>query len=115
MEVSGAQDGGEEEEDADAGIEGGADDAVEKGLADGAGQGEGVADEVELGDLGRPGQEAADVPGDGMEGDVQPAADGIGRGIFPCLEAVAVGQIVGWLIVVEGLVAVLDRGEPGRD
>jgi len=60
-------------------------------------------------------QQSSEVAHDGMEANVQPAADGkVGR-VFPCLEAVAMAQVVGGLPVVERLVAVLDRGKHGGD
>lgn len=51
MEVSRAEDGGQNEEQADACIEGEANDTEEKGLAQGAAESEYVADEEELSDL----------------------------------------------------------------
>jgi hypothetical protein len=115
MEVAGAEDGGEEEDDADATVQSGADDTEEEDLGEGTDNGQEVADEVELGDLGALGEETADVADNGVEADVEPASDGIFGVVFPRLEPVAVGEIVGGLVVIEGLVAVLDGGEDGGD
>jgi hypothetical protein len=82
-------------------------------LAEGAGKGEQVAEEVELSHLSRVRQQTAYVGADGMDGDVQPAADGIVGRVLPRLQAVAMTKVVCRLPVVEGLVAVLDRGEEG--
>lgn len=91
MEVSGAEDCGEEEEDADARVEGQGDAAVEEDLGEGAGEGQGVSDQVELAQLGALGKDAADAADEGVNADVEPAADGIFGVVFPGLEAVAVG------------------------
>lgn len=50
-----------------------------------------------------------------MQADVQPAADRIVGRVFPSLQAVAVGEVVCRLVVVEGLIAVLNGREEGRD
>lgn len=50
-----------------------------------------------------------------MKRNVKPAANGIIWGILPGLEAIAMGEIMGWLPVVERLIAVLDGREQGRD
>ena len=60
-------------------------------------------------------QQAAEVGADGVDGDVEPAADGVVGRVLPGLQAVAMAEVVGGLPVVEGLVAVLDRGEEGGD
>lgn len=115
MEVARAQDQGQDEEEADARVQGQTDGAPHEGLAEGAGGGQEVAEEVELGDLGRVRQQAAEVGADGVDGDVQPAADGIVGRVLPGLQAVAMAEVVGGLPVVEGLVAVLDGREEGGD
>ena len=43
-----------------------------------------------------------------MQADIEPAAERVGRRVFPCLQAVAVGQVVRRLPKVVHLVAVLD-------
>lgn len=48
-----------------------------------------------------------------MNGNVKPATDGIVGRVLPRLQAVAMAEVVCGLPVVEGLVAVLDRGEEG--
>ena len=113
MEVARAQDEGQDKDEADAGVQGQADGAPHEGLAEGADKGEQVAQEVELGHLGRVRKQAADVGAEGVEGHVQPAADGVVGRVLPRLQAVAMAEVVGGLPVVEGLVAVLDRGEEG--
>jgi hypothetical protein len=60
-------------------------------------------------------QQAAEIATDSVDGDVQPAADGIVRRVLPGLQAVAMTKVVGGLPVVEGLVAVLDGGEERGD
>lgn len=50
-----------------------------------------------------------------MKRNVKPAANGIIWGILPGLEAIAMGEIMGWLPVVERLVAVLDWREQSSD
>lgn len=46
-----------------------------------------------------------------MKRNVKPAANGIIGRILPGLEAIAMGEVMGRLPVVEGLVAVLDWGK----
>ena len=111
MEVAGARDGRDEEDKGDPGIQGVADDSPQPRLAEGAGQGESIADKVELGNLCRPRKQPADVAYYGMEADVEPAPYGVVGRVLPGLEAVAVGEVVSRLPVVECLVAVLDRGK----
>ena len=50
-----------------------------------------------------------------MEGNVQPAADGVVGRVLPCLQSVAMAQIVCRLPVVKCLVAVLDGCEHGSN
>ena len=111
MEVAGAQNGGENENYADTGVESRAKDEVENGLAQGAGEGQDVADEIKLSDLGALGQQTANTAQHGVDANIEPAPDGIFGIVLPSLEAVAMGEVVGRFVVVEVLVAVLDRGE----
>jgi len=115
VEAAGAEDQGQDEEEADARVQGQTDGAPHEGLGEGADAGQEVAEEVELGHLGRMRQQTADVGAEGVDGDVQPAADGIVRGVLPGLQAVAMADIVGGLPVVEGFVTVLDGGEESGD
>jgi hypothetical protein len=91
VEVSGAEDGGEEEEDADARVQGQGDAAVEEDLGEGADEGQGVSDQVELAQLCALGKDAADAADEGVDADVEPASDGIFGVVFPGLKAIAVG------------------------
>lgn len=109
MEVAGAEDERHDEDEPDPRVERQTDGAPHEGLAEGAGKGEEVAEEVEFGHLVRVGQQPPDVGADGVDGDVQPAADGIVGRVLPRLQAVAMAQVVCWLPVVERLIAILDR------
>jgi hypothetical protein len=52
----------------------------------------------------------------GMETSVRPAADGVYRGVLPCLEPVVVVEVVCWLPEIEDFVTVLDWAiEGGND
>ena len=115
MEIARAKDQGQDEEETNARVQGQADGAPHESLAEGADAGQEVAEEVELGHLGRVRQQTTDVGAEGVDGDVQPAADGIVGGVLPGLQAVTMAEIVGGLPVVEGLVTVLDGGEEGGD
>lgn len=115
MEVARAEDQCHYEEEADTRIQRQTDGPPHQGLAEGAYSGEEVAEKVELGDLGRVRQQAADVGAEGVDGNVQPAADGVVGRVLPRLQAVAMAEVVCGLPVVEGLVAVLNRGEEGGD
>ncbi len=115
VEVARAQNQGQNEEETDARVQGQADSAPHEGLAEGAGGSQKVAEEVELGDLGRVRQQAAEVGADGVNGNVQPAADGIVGRVLPGLQAIAMAEVVGGLPVVERLIAVLDGREEGGD
>lgn len=115
MEVAGAGDEGHDEEDANPGIQGTADDPPHPGLAEGTGEGQCVAHKVELGDLCRPRQQSTQIAHDGMEADVEPASDGIVGRVFPGLQAVAMAEVMSRFPVVEGLVAVLYRGKSRCD
>lgn len=42
-----------------------------------------------------------------MDKDVSPASYAELRGVLPCLQAVAMGQVVQWFPVVEGFIAIL--------
>lgn len=44
-----------------------------------------------------------------MEDDVEPATDAVLRRIFPCLQAIAMRQVMQRFPVIESLVTVLDR------
>jgi hypothetical protein len=57
MEVTRGNDGSNEEKDTDPAVDSRARDLVHDGLAQGADQGQAIADEIELGDLDTPGQE----------------------------------------------------------
>ncbi len=46
-----------------------------------------------------------------MESDIEPAADGVVGRVFPRLQAVAMAEIVGRLLIVKCLIAVLDGGK----
>lgn len=48
-----------------------------------------------------------------MQTDVKPTPNGIVGRVFPCLETVAMAQVVRRFPVVEGLVAILDRSKQG--
>ena len=50
-----------------------------------------------------------------METNVEPATDGVFRGIFPGLATITMGEIVSGLPVVVSLIAILDWGEEGSD
>lgn len=65
--------------------------------------------------LGGLGQYSAHVAHEGVKRNVKPAANGIIRGILPGLEAIAMGEVMGWLPVVERLVAVLDWRKQSSD
>lgn len=89
MEVPGAEDEGGDEEEAHAGVEGETDGSPHQRLAEGAAESQGIADEVELGDLVGVRQQSSDVAHDGVEANIQPAADGkVGR-VLPRLKTVA--------------------------
>jgi len=115
MKVAWRGNGGEQEEEADSRVQGEADHAEEPDLAEGADKGEDIADKVELGNLGRMRKQAPKVADDGVEEDIGPATDGKFGRVLPSLEAIAVGDVVGRLPVVEGLVTVLDWGEERRE
>lgn len=89
VKVARAEDEGGDEEESHAGVEGEADGSPHQRLAKGAAEGQGIADKVELGDLVGVRQQSSDVGHDGVEANVQPAADGkVGR-VLPRLETVA--------------------------
>lgn len=80
---------------------------VQPGLTRGAHKGENGADDIELRRLTR-GPYGAHFADGRVEENVEPAADAVLGGIFPCLSSVAMLKIVRWFPVVEGLIAVLD-------
>lgn len=58
-------------------------------------------------------QQSSEAAGERVQGDIQPAADGIVGRVLPRLESVSVRQVMGRLPIVEGFVAVLDRRKGG--
>lgn len=59
------------------------------------------------------GQEAPNVGTDGMDANIQPASDGIVRGVLPSLKPITMAQVMGRFPIVEGLIAVLDGRKQG--
>lgn len=57
-------------------------------------------------------ENSAHIANNGVECNVEPAANGIVGRVFPCLEAVVMRQVMGWFPVIERLVAILNRSEP---
>lgn len=115
MKVARRGNRGEQEEDANSRVQSKADHAEEPDLAEGTDEGEDIADKVELGNLGRMGKQPPEVADHGVEEDIGPAADGeLGR-VLPSLEAISVGDVVGRLPVVEGLITILDGCEECRE
>lgn len=53
-------------------------------------------------------QKPSEAPDDGMNSDIEPASNCIVWRVFPCLQAIAVAQVVSWLPVIECLVTVLN-------
>lgn len=115
MEVAGRDAGGDHEEQPNPRIEGEAQYAEQQYLAESTDEGHDVSDEVELGQLGGLGKKPSNVSHDGVNGNVQPAPDGVVGRILPGLQSIAMGEVMGRFPVIEGLVAVLDGGEEGRD
>jgi len=115
VEVAWAEHQGQDKEQADTRIQSQTDSTPHQCLAESTGKGEKVAEEVELGNFVGMGQETPNVGTDGMDADVQPAADGIVRGVLPSLKAIAMAQVMGRFPVVEGLIAVLDRRKQGSN
>lgn len=111
MEITRAYDGDGEKKKADPSVECYAHSLEHDGLTNGTYKGQAVADEVEFRNLGGLGQYPAHVAHDSVKRNVKPAANGIIGRILPGLEAIAMGEVMGRLPVVEGLVAVLDWGK----
>lgn len=60
-------------------------------------------------------QQAPRVTDYGVQGDIEPAADGVVGRVLPRLQAIAVREIVRGFPVVEGLIAVLNGRKEGGD
>ena len=115
MEVARRHGQDHDEEQANTRVHGAAHGAPQHGMAHGAGKRKRVAHKVELGDLVGTREEAPQATDDGMETDIEPAADGILGRVLPRLEAIAVAEVMRWFPVVEDLVAVLDGRKGGRE
>lgn len=114
MKVARTDDCGNEEEEADPSINRRAHGQIHEGLAEGAQERQHVAHKVELGNLVRPRHDPPRVPSERMEGDIEPTSDRVVGRVLPRLEAISMGKVVRRFPIVEGFVAVLDRGEQGR-
>lgn len=64
--------------------------------------------EIELQILGLLNDHAAAKDNDGVDSCIGPRSDGIYWRVLPCLEAMAIGEVMCWFPVVEDFVAVLD-------
>jgi hypothetical protein len=109
MEHSRAGEHDEEEEHSESRVESSRDGRVESGFGSGTDGTQHDAQKVELPDLGQTpdGDYATETNDKSMERDIAPAANGVFRRVLPGLLAVAIGQVVGGLVVVVDLVAVL--------
>jgi hypothetical protein len=87
---------------------------VHPGVAYRTNEGKHHPQEVELGALAPDKEEHASQCYNGrVQACIRPASDRIDWGVLPCLQAIAMIEVVGGLPVVEDFVAVLDRGIEG--
>lgn len=108
MKISRAEYEGHHEEKAYARVKSDANSGEKHGLAECADEGENISHKVELSQLSRMWEDATDAGNNGVSGNIEPASYRISGRILPCLETVAMGQVMSGFPIVEGLIAVLD-------